>query len=143
MDSRRFDALAKTFPSGVRRQAVRFLAVIPVAGLLASLVGAREPVQAGKKKCCRRGQQGPAGPAGTFGTIIMREASAGAIAAGATAGVFPTCEAGETPVSVGFACGDQRAYATVMTTNTSGAQINFFNSGTSTTVCTGNVLCAS
>jgi hypothetical protein len=65
------------------------------------------------------------------------------IAAGATGSGSPQCQAGETPVSVGFACGNQRAYATVLRTNTSGAQVNFFNPGLDTAVCTGNVLCAS
>ena len=45
MDLGRFDALTKTLPSGTRRRAVRFLSVVPIAGVLASLLGASENAQ--------------------------------------------------------------------------------------------------
>jgi hypothetical protein len=73
----------------------------------------------------------------------MREKSSGAIAARAAVDVLLECEAGETPVSAGFSCGNQRAYATKLTTDAIGAQMTFYNPDADATVCTGNVLCAS
>lgn len=89
MDSGRFDALARTIPGGARRGAVRLLAAVPAVGLLASLLGADEAAQAGKKRRGRRGPVGPAGPAGPVGTITKRKTSLVSITAGATVRFFP------------------------------------------------------
>jgi hypothetical protein len=42
MDPMRFDTLARTLPSGTRRRAIRLLAVVPFAGVLASLLSDAE-----------------------------------------------------------------------------------------------------
>jgi len=130
MDADRVDALARSLaPVDSRRRAIRFLTIVPVAGLVASLLGTSENAQAGKSKRKRRkgsagapgpaggqgpagpeGPAGPKGPAGAAGTprtisIVTREGAAFAVPADSVKTGTASCNGGEMVTGGGIRLG--------------------------------------